>query len=134
MNRTPTALMIAAMLLALSAAPHIAVAQTDPFNNQAVGSDKDHMRQDHDQLPPAPSGKSWQLVWRDEFNGTRLDDAKWDIPDMRRRDGWWTPKAVSLDGQGHLSIDTMKDGDRYLDACVRTRERFEHAFGYYVAR
>ena len=43
-------------------------------------------------------------------------------------------KAGSLDGQGHLVIRAMKDGDRYIDGCVRTRGRFEHAFGYYVAR
>jgi len=33
-----------------------------------------------------------------------------------------------------LAISTLKDGDRYLDACVRTRGKFEHAHGYYVAR
>ncbi len=33
-----------------------------------------------------------------------------------------------------LAISTFKDGDRYLDACVRTRGKFEHAHGYYVAR
>ena len=27
---------------------------------------------------------------------------------------------------GHLAISTLKDGDRYLDACVRTRGKFEH--------
>ena len=39
-----------------------------------------------------------------------------------------------MDGEGHLAISTLKDGDRYLDACVRTRGKFEHAHGYYVAR
>ena len=56
------------------------------------------------------------------------------MPNNRRRDGWWSPKAVSLDGKGNLAISTLKDGDRYLDACVRTRGKFEHAHGYYVAR
>ena len=87
-----------------------------------------------DQLPPPPEGKTWKLVWHDEFDGTKLDASKWDVPNNRRRDGWWSPKAVSLDGEGHLAISTLKDGDRYLDACVRTREKFEHAHGYYVAR
>ena len=86
-----------------------------------------------DQLPPAPEGKSWKLVWHDEFDGDKLDGTKWEVPNNRRRDGWWSPKAVSLDGQGHLAISTLKEGDRYLDACVRTRGRFEHSFGYYVA-
>jgi beta-glucanase (GH16 family) len=86
-----------------------------------------------DQLPPAPQGKSFKLVWHDEFDGDKLDESKWDVPNNRRRDGWWSPKAVSVDS-GHLAISTLKDGDRYLDACVRTRGKFEHAHGYYVAR
>jgi len=30
-----------------------------------------------DQLPPAPDGKTWKLVWHDEFDGDNLDEAKW---------------------------------------------------------
>ena len=86
-------------------------------------------------LPPAPDGKVWKLVWRDEFDGERLDESKWDVPpDAPRRDGWWMRKAISLDGQGHLVISTLKEGERYIDGCVRTKGKFEHAFGYYVAR
>lgn len=87
-----------------------------------------------DQLPSAPKGKTWKLVWHDEFDGMKLDESKWDIPEGRRRDGWWSRKAVSLDGKGHLVISALQEGDRYLDACVRTRGKYEHAQGYYVAR
>lgn len=87
-----------------------------------------------DQLPTPPTGKVWELVWHDEFDGTELDDTKWEVPDNRRRDGWWSPKAVQLDGKGHLLIRTFEEGGKYYDACVRTRGKFEHAFGYYVAR
>jgi beta-glucanase (GH16 family) len=90
---------------------------------------------DKDQLPPPPQGKDWKLAWHDEFDGTALDESKWEVPpDARRRDGWWMRKAISLDGKGHLVMSTLKDGNRYVDACVRTRGKFEHAFGYYVAR
>jgi beta-glucanase (GH16 family) len=86
-------------------------------------------------LPPAPEGTAWSLAWSDEFEGTALDAAKWETPpDARRRDGWWLAKAVTLDGKGRLSIETLRDGDRWVDGCVRTRGRFEHAFGYYSAR
>jgi hypothetical protein len=34
-----------------------------------------------DQLPSTPAGKTWKLVWQDEFDGTTLDDSKWDIPE-----------------------------------------------------
>ncbi len=97
----------------------------------AVGSNAKPMK---DLLPKPPEGESWKIVWHDEFDGTQLDKNKWEVPDNKRRDGWWSPKAVSLDGKGNLAIRVLKDGDRYLDACVRTRGKFEHAQGFYVAR
>ena len=88
-----------------------------------------------DQLPPPPEGKQWKLVWHDEFDGSTLDESKWETPpDGKRRDAWWMREAVSLDGNGHLVMSTLKKGDRYIDGCVRSRGKFEHTFGYYVAR
>ena len=89
-----------------------------------------------DALPAAPEGKTWKLVWHDEFDGAKLDEAKWEVmPDAAAQgtDGG-IPKAVSLDGKGHLVISTLKEGDSYLNGCVRTKGKFEHSFGYYVAR
>jgi hypothetical protein len=54
-----------------------------------------------DQLPPAPQGKSFKLVWHDEFDGDKLDESKWDVPNNRRRDRWWSSQAVSV-ANGHL--------------------------------
>jgi beta-glucanase (GH16 family) len=88
-----------------------------------------------DGLPPAPHGKSFKLVWHDEFDGERLDGAKWTYrPDGKRKGGWWSRKAISLDGDGHLVITTFMDGDKPTDGCITTQGKFEHAFGYYVAR
>jgi flagellin-like protein len=88
-----------------------------------------------DQLPPLPQGKRWQMVWHDEFDGTTLDAAKWTpTQEMKRKGGWWKPKAVMLDGHGHLVIKTYKDGDRYIDGCASSEGKFEHTFGYCVAR
>ena len=87
-----------------------------------------------DQLPSAPAGQTWKLVWRDEFDGTTLDASKWDVPEYKRRGGYWSRKAISLDGQGHLVMSVLKEGDKFLDGCVRTKGKFQHAFGYYVAR
>jgi beta-glucanase (GH16 family) len=88
-----------------------------------------------DTLPPAPAGKTWKMIWHDEFDGTTLDATKWGFtPYYQRKDGYWTNKAVSLDGRGHLLIKTFKEGDKYFDGCIRTKGKFEHAFGYYVAR
>lgn len=86
-------------------------------------------------LPPAPPNRTWKLIWHDEFDGKALDESKWAMPpDAKRRDGWWVRRAVTLDGEGHLVLRTWAEGDRYLSGCVRTQGKFEHAFGYYVAR
>ena len=87
-----------------------------------------------DQLPPGPEGQEWRLAWHDEFDGNALDESKWDVAEGKRRDAWWSRKAVSLDGKGNLVISTLKEGDKFYDACVRTKGKFEHAFGFYVAR
>src|SRR5210317_618350 len=87
-----------------------------------------------DQLPPAPHGKSLKLIWNDEFDGDRLDESKWEPrPDGKRKGGWWSRKAISLD-DGHLVITTFMDGDKPTDGCIWTKGKFEHSFGYYVAR
>ena len=88
-----------------------------------------------DALPTLPRGKTWQMVWHDEFDGTQLDTTKWSCrPEGKRKNGWWSPKAVSLDGRGHLVIKTYRDGDKIVDGCIVTQKKFEHAFGFYVAR
>jgi beta-glucanase (GH16 family) len=88
-----------------------------------------------DTLPPAPEGKTWKLVWHDEFDGDKLDETKWVYrPDGKRKDGWWDRKTVTLDGKGHLVISTIKEGDKIIDGCITTQGKFERAFGYYVAR
>jgi beta-glucanase (GH16 family) len=97
----------------------------------APGQETSH----EDQLPPPPAGRDWKLVWHDEFDGKELDESKWETPpEYKRRDAWWMRKAVSLDGKGHLVIRTFKEGDRYIDGCARTKGKYEHVFGYYVAR
>ena len=54
-----------------------------------------------DDLPTPPEGKTWKLVWHDEFDGTKLDETKWDVPpDGRRRDGWWMPQGDRARRQG----------------------------------
>jgi beta-glucanase (GH16 family) len=92
-------------------------------------------KQPDEQLPAVPADKTWKLVWNDEFDGQKLDETKWNVPpDAKRKDGWWMRDALSLDGQGHLAITTLHDGNRFVDGCVRTKGKYEHAFGYYVAR
>jgi beta-glucanase (GH16 family) len=91
--------------------------------------------QSTDYLPKLPKGQTWKLAWNDEFNGTQLDPAKWEIMgDSKRRDGYWVKKDSYLDGQGRLVLRTAREGDRYTCGSVRTLGRFEHRYGYWVAR
>ena len=88
-----------------------------------------------DALPEPPEGRAWKLTWRDEFAGATLDETKWTAqPEGKRKGGWWSPRAVALDGHGQLVIRTFRDGDRVVDGCVSTEKKFEHAHGFYVAR
>lgn len=86
-------------------------------------------------LPPAPAGQQWKLIWQDEFDGPALDESKWNrLGDWKRRDGSWVKDDAYVDGQGHLLLRVKKEGDRFTCGAVNTRGKFEHAFGYYVAR
>ncbi len=88
-----------------------------------------------EQLPQASPGKTWKIVWHDEFEGEKLDESKWIYrQEGKRKDGWWDRRTVSLDGQGHLVMKTLHDGDKYIDGCIATQGKFERAFGFYVAR
>jgi beta-glucanase (GH16 family) len=88
-----------------------------------------------DWLPPAPAGNAWKLVWQDEFEGKVLDETKWNrLGDWKRRDGYWVKDDAYLSGKGTLLLRTRKDGQRYTCGAVNSKGKFEHAFGYYVAR
>jgi alpha-L-fucosidase/beta-glucanase (GH16 family) len=86
-------------------------------------------------MPPVPERKKWKLAWNDEFNDTKVDESKWEIlGDWKRRDGFWVKEDSFLDGKGNLILRTKKDGSRYTCGAVRTKNKFEHKFGYWVAR
>ena len=115
-----TKLLISSVALLGLALSSISLAQTDPTK---------------DFLPPLPAGGQWKLIWNDEFDGAKLDETKWNrLGDYKRRDGYWLKEDAYLSGQGTLILRTKKDGDRFTCGAVNTRDKFEHAFGYYVAR
>ncbi len=88
-----------------------------------------------DYLPPLPANQHWKLAWHDEFDGPKLDTAKWELMgDYRRRDGYWVKADAYLDGEGHLLLRTAKDGDRFTSGSIRTLGKFQHKYGYWVAR
>lgn len=90
--------------------------------------------------PPAgekwAEGKKWKLVFEDEFEGTEVDETKWEkVGDGKRRDALWLKKNAFLDGKGHLIVRSSREPDGSF-ACggLRSRGKFEHAFGYYEIR
>ncbi|NOZ41213.1 MAG: glycoside hydrolase family 16 protein [Planctomycetes bacterium] len=86
-------------------------------------------------IPQAPAGKAWQVVFVDEFEGPALDETKWELMDCPRRGHRWSPKTFHLDNQGHAVFETKEIAPgKYGSPCIRTRGKFEHRFGYYVAR
>jgi beta-glucanase (GH16 family) len=86
-------------------------------------------------LPPLPVGHEWKLIWHDEFDGTKLDQTKWNRQgDWKRKDGFWVKEDTYLSGKGTLLLRTKKDGERYTSGAVDTKGKFEHAFGYYTVR
>jgi beta-glucanase (GH16 family) len=88
-----------------------------------------------EQLPPAPAGKQWKLIWGDDFEGDTLDESKWNrLGDVERRDGYWIKDDAYVSGEGTLVLRTRRDGDRFTCGAVDSRNKFQHAFGYYVAR
>lgn len=88
-----------------------------------------------DYLPALSHGKQWKLTWNDEFDGATLDTNKWEaIGDSKRRDGYWLKEDSYVDGHGLCVLRTKKDGERYSSGAIRTLGKFEHRYGYWVAR
>ena len=86
-------------------------------------------------LPAIAGIQSWRVEWHDEFDGTAVDETKWEVlGEIKRRDGFWVKEDAYLDGKGRLMLRTKKDGDRYTCGAVRSFKKFEHRFGYWEVR
>lgn len=82
-----------------------------------------------------PGDRPWKLVWQDEFDGERIDPEKWEVVDGPRRGHRWDPATASLDGKGHLVMETRKREDgSFASPCLRTKGRYTKVFGYFVMR
>jgi len=88
-----------------------------------------------DPLPPAPAGKTWQLVFEDNFDGRTIDTTKWSVRgDHPRKSGWWMKSACTTDGMGHLRIRTKVVDGKVTSGAIDTAGKFEHTYGYWVCR
>ena len=86
----------------------------------------------------------FRLVWGDEFDGTALDETKWDSPHQNRQDASiWDRRNVHV-ADGMLTLDIRRTSDphwRYESACIRSRKdyrkdqtMYEFTYGYVEAR
>ncbi|MBM4040781.1 MAG: glycoside hydrolase family 16 protein [Planctomycetes bacterium] len=83
----------------------------------------------------AEPAKDENLVWCDEFDGPKLDEAKWMYRGLGPRKGGVNVKeAVTLDGQGHLAITTTKVGEKYHTGMIATQGKHEWTYGYFECR
>ena len=105
-----------------------------------------------------PKNKKWKLVWNDEFEGTKLDDTKWNY-----RLNYWGYKSPTFTKEGveikdgQLKISLVRKGDNFYSAHLQTGSntfdiprdpksksfwmfgpklpaKFMHKFGYYEIR
>ncbi|MBQ5315978.1 MAG: glycoside hydrolase family 16 protein [Oscillospiraceae bacterium] len=78
-------------------------------------------------------GQAYHMTFDDEFDGNELDPSKWErCPQQHRQDmdNYWDDSMSYVDG-GCLIIAIDKTGERYISGGVRTKGRFEQAYGYY---
>ena len=76
----------------------------------------------------------WTLVWNDEFDGTKLDTAKWGYwLTGTRRNAVNTPTAVSVGG-GAVTIATYTSGGTHYTGMISTSGTYLPAYGYIEAR
>ena len=83
------------------------------------------------------SGKNYVLVWNDEFDGTSVDETKWNYraEGTVRRLATVRRNNVSLDGKGHLLIVTDKDASgNYFIGQLGTDGIFDTTYGYFECR
>jgi beta-glucanase (GH16 family) len=83
--------------------------------------------------PPPPIPADYRLTWAEEFDGARLDPARWDAETGPRRDAHNVADAVSV-SNGWMTIATYTDGGRHCTGFVSTRGKYEVRFGYVEAR
>ena len=105
-----------------------------------------------------PADKKWKLVWNDEFDGTALDESKWNY----RLNFWgYRSPAFTTEGvevsDGTLKINLIRKGDDFCSAHLQTGgltfdnprdetsrnfwsfgkkdpAKFMHKYGYYEIR
>ncbi|MCL1910142.1 MAG: glycoside hydrolase family 16 protein [Kiritimatiellaeota bacterium] len=79
--------------------------------------------------------KTMKLVFEDNFNGSAIDQTKWNIAgDKPHRGGVIRKSMATLDGKGHLDMRFQPDGDTYAMAMLDTNGKHRFKYGFFEAR
>ncbi len=95
-----------------------------------------------EKLPDSPINKVWQLNFNDDFDGSVLDESKWNkLGNYLRRNettppGWWWQDNASLNNSGQLSLKTDLDSSipAYRSGAIDTNGKFNAKFGYFSSK
>ena len=88
---------------------------------------------------PAANPIGWKRVFSDDFNGTRLDPAKWGPYSGQPGGdpgGWWSPSHVVV-GDGMVSLLSYRDpkfGDRWVSGGMSSAFGLKQRYGKYNVR
>lgn len=77
-----------------------------------------------------------EMVWNDEFDGTQLDEEKWETCPEWQRQGlsYWEADNHQLTGSGELRLDITQSGDSVLCGAIRSKSHYYQKYGYFEVR
>ncbi|MHB8997139.1 MAG: family 16 glycosylhydrolase [Armatimonadota bacterium] len=85
-----------------------------------------------------PADKKWKMVWNEEFDGSTLDTAKWNV---QPESAWNWPgfkTAPSMNNlfldKGALTLQLTRDEDGTIRHFGSINSRFQKAYGYFETR
>lgn len=81
-------------------------------------------------------GEAYSLTFEDDFEGNELDFSKWEYcPEWQRQNFncYWRNSQVSV-ADGKLEIESRYYLGDYLMGGIRSKGKFEQAYGYFEAR
>ena len=76
-------------------------------------------------------GLGYQLIWQDEFNGTRLDSTKWRVRGIGPRAlAFVSEKAVKVE-DGFVKLYALQQGDSLLGSAIGTQGLLMIKYGFF---
>jgi beta-glucanase (GH16 family) len=81
-----------------------------------------------------PEELGYKLIWADEFDGTALNPAKWQVRGVGPRAiAYVSEKAVQVK-DGYARLYAMQQGDSLLGSAIGTQGLFMSKYGFYECR